>query len=124
VFLWFGLQKWFPGVSPVEELAGSTLLKLTGGAVAPDWGVPALGAWEVVIGIGLITAKAVRITLLFLFLQMLGAASPLILFPERMFQAPFVLTFEGQFLLKNLVLVSAAIVVGSTVRGGRIRPEP
>lgn len=124
VFLWFGLQKWFPGRSPVEELAATTLLRLSGGLVGGGWGVPLLGAWEVVIGVGLITGKAVRVTLFCLFLQMLGAGSPLFLFPQRMFDGPFVATLEGQFILKNLVLVASAIVVGATVRGGRLRAEP
>jgi hypothetical protein len=52
---------------------------------------------------------------------MLGTMLPLVFFPSQTFSSfPFVPTLEGQYIIKNLVLVSAAIVVGATVRGGRL----
>lgn len=125
VFLWFGALKLFQGLSPAEQLAGKTVLKLSGGLVTPAVSVPALGAWESLIGVGLITGVAMRATLLLLFLQMPGTVTPILLFPEEVFiRAPFVLTLEGQYIVKNVVLISAAIVVGATVRGGTLRSEP
>ncbi len=125
VFLWFGLLKLFPGVSPAEGLAGRTILVLTGGLVQPRVSVPLLGIWESLIGVGLLSGKALRLTLLVLFVQMSGTVTPLVLFPTEVFvEGPFVLTIEGQYIIKNIVIVSAAIVVGATVRGGRLRSEP
>jgi hypothetical protein len=52
---------------------------------------------------------------------MLGTMTPLILFPAETFVIfPFVPTFEGQYIIKNLVLISAGLVIGSTVRSGEI----
>jgi hypothetical protein len=62
-----------------------------------------------------------RLTLLLLFLQMPGTALPIVVSPELVFtQFPFGLTLAGQYIVKNLALITAAIVIGSTVRGGRI----
>jgi uncharacterized membrane protein YkgB len=124
VFLWFGALKLFPGLSPAEGLVGNTILALTFGLVEPVVSVPALGAWESLIGIGLLSGRALRLTLVLLFVQMSGTVTPLFLFPGEVFVIePFVLTMEGQYIIKNIVLVSAAIVIGATVRGGRLKSE-
>jgi uncharacterized membrane protein YphA (DoxX/SURF4 family) len=119
VFLWFGALKLFPGASPAEALAGRTIETLTFGLVPPAVGLPILALWEGAIGLGLITGRALRTTLLLLFLQMPGTALPIVLFPGEVFvRAPFVLTLEGQYIVKNLVLIGGALVIGATVRGG------
>jgi hypothetical protein len=83
--------------------------------------LPFLGLWEVAIGLGFLTGRALRLTILLLFLQMPGTLAPVALLPERVFtQFPFGLTLEGQYIVKNLVLIAAALVIGATVRGGRL----
>ena len=125
VFLWFGVLKFFPGVSPAETLAARTIEQLTFGAIRPNVSLPVLAAWESLIGIGLILNVWMRGILLLLAIQMLGTFTPLILFPTETFTVwPFVPTLEGQYIIKNIVLIGAAIVVGATVRGGRLVPEP
>jgi len=119
IFFWFGVLKFFPGFSPAETLATSTIQVMTGGLVEPRLALFVLATWESLIGLGLIFGKALRATLFLLFLQMPGTVSPMLFFPELTFQQmPFVLTIEGQYIMKNLVLVSAGIVIGATVRGG------
>jgi uncharacterized membrane protein YkgB len=121
VFAWFGALKFFPGASPAADLATQTIGHLTGEQVGPVVALRVLAAWEVLIGIGLLTGQLLRITLLLLWIQMLGTMLPLVFFPSQTFSSfPFVPTLEGQYIIKNLVLVSAAIVVGATVRGGRL----
>lgn len=125
VFLWFGAIKFVPGWSPAEELAGRTMERITLGAVTPELGLPILAAWESLIGIGLLLGRFLRVTLLLLFVQMPGTLLPLVLFPAETFTAfPHSPTMEGQYIIKNLVLIGAAIVVGATVRGGELRAEP
>ena len=125
VFLWFGALKFFPGLSPADELAGRTIHTLTGGLVPPSVSVPVLAAWECLIGLGLLTRRALRATLLLLGVQMAGTLAPLVLFPsELFFEIPWAPTLEGQYILKNSILISAAIVIGATVRGGGIVPRP
>ena len=66
-----------------------------------------------------------RATLLLLILQMLGTVTPLALFPAETFtRFPYAPTLEGQYIIKNVVLVSAAVVLGATVRGGDLVADP
>lgn len=124
VFLWFGALKFVPGLSPAEGLAAETILRLTGGTVPASVSLPVLAAWESAIGLGLITGRFLRLTLLLLFLQIPGTITPLVLFPAETFtRFPYAPTLEGQYIIKNLVLVAAALVVGATVRGGRLVAE-
>ena len=121
IFFWFGVLKFFPGVSSAEVLAADTITRLTFGLIPGETAMPILAAWEVAIGLGLLTGFALRVTLFLLWTQMLGTVTPLFFFPERCFTiVPFVPTFEGQYIIKNLVLVSAGLVIGATVRGGRL----
>lgn len=124
VFLWFGVLKFFPGLSPAQGLAGRTIEVLTFGAVPPEVALPVLAAWECVIGLGLIVGRSLRLVLLLLFLQMLGTLTPIVLFPGEVFvRIPYAPTLEGQYILKNLVLIAAALVIGATVRGGALVAE-
>lgn len=124
VFLWFGAIKLGPGWSPATDLAGRTIELLTFGLVGPAVGVPVLAVWESLIGIGLLTGKFLRLTLLLLFVQMPGTMMPLLLFPAETFHVfPYAPTLEGQYIVKNFVLVGAAIMIGATVRGGRLEAE-
>jgi uncharacterized membrane protein YkgB len=125
VFLWFGALKLVPGVSPAEVLAGRTIETLTFGIVPASVAVPFLALWEVAIGVGLLVGRWMRVTLALLFVQMLGTVTPLFLFPDQTWvRFPLVPTLEGQYIIKNIVLVSAAIVLGATVRGGELTDEP
>jgi uncharacterized membrane protein YkgB len=116
VFVWFGALKLFPGLSPAEGLVRATVPFLPG-----ELFLPLLGVWEMAIGLGFVSGRALRLTILLLFLQMPGTLAPIFLLPERVFTAfPFGLTLEGQYIVKNLVLIAAALVIGATVRGGRL----
>jgi uncharacterized membrane protein YkgB len=120
VFLWFGALKLAPGASPAEDLVRNTIY-----FVDPDLFLPVLAVWEMLIGVGLLTGKYLRLTLLLLFAQMVGTALPLVVLPETVWtDFPFILTLEGQYIVKNLVIIGSAIVLGSTVRGGRLVAEP
>lgn len=124
VFLWFGALKLVPGLSPAQNLAGETVATLSFGLISPAVAVPLLAIWECAIGLGLLTGLALRGTLFLLWLQMLGTVTPLFLFPELCFTViPIAPTLEGQYILKNLVLVAAGLVIGATVRGGRLTAE-
>jgi len=125
VFFWFGALKLFPGASPAEDLAARTIEALTFGVVQPQVALPVLAVWEMAIGVGLFLDRWMRVTLLLLFVQMLGTITPLVLFPAETFTTfPLAPTLEGQYIIKNVVLVAAAIVLGATVRGGELVPEP
>ena len=111
IFVWFGALKPF-GLSPAQELVERTVYWFD-----PKIFVPVLGWWEVAIGVCLLFKPFIRGAILLLFLQMPGTFLPLVLLPEVCFtQFPFGLTMEGQYIIKNLILISAGIVLGGTVR--------
>jgi uncharacterized membrane protein YphA (DoxX/SURF4 family) len=125
VFFWFGVIKFVPGLSPAQDLAARTIEMLTFGLVPPGISVPVLAAWECLIGLGLITGKFMRATIFLLLAQMLGTITPLFLFPQETWRVfPISPTLEGQYIIKNIVLVSAALVIGATVRGGYVLADP
>lgn len=112
VFVWFGALKFFDGLSPAESLVRRTVYWID-----PDLFIPILGGWEVLIGLGLLYRPAIRVAIFLLFAQMPGTMLPLVLLPDVCFTVmPVGLTLEGQYIIKNLVLISAALVVGGTVR--------
>lgn len=111
VFIWFGILKPL-GWSVANELVTRTVYW-----VDPGWFIPLLGWWEVAIGVCMLIRPLLRLAILLLFLQMPGTFLPLVLLPDICFvSVPWVPSLEGQYIIKNLVLISAAIVVGGTVR--------
>ncbi len=108
VFLWFGLLKVF-GVSPVVGLIQETYYFFPTREF-----ILILGIWEALVGLGLLFNIALRTTLALLWLQMAGTLFALILNPEMFFVGinPLLLTVEGEFVIKNLVLISASLVIG------------
>ncbi len=125
VFVWFGALKLVPGLSPAEAL-----VKATVPFVDADLFYPVLAVWEILIGALLLFRPTVRAALLLLALQMPGTFLPFVVLPEVCFThwpftAPwdvFALTMEGQYIVKNIVLITAGLVVGATVRD-RATPE-
>ena len=112
IYIWFGALKPL-GLSPAQELVENTVYWFEN----PKTFVPILGIWEVVIGLTMIIKPLIRVSIILLFIQMPGTFLPLVLFPEVCFTSfPLGLTLEGQYIVKNLIIISAALVVGSTVR--------
>ena len=121
IFFWFGFLKYFGGLSPAESLATRTIDLLSFSLIGPELVRYGLATWEVLIGIGLIFKLYLRETLLLMFLQMLGTLTPIVLLPDEVFtKIPYALTLEGQYIFKNLVIIAAGMVIGATVRGGRL----
>ncbi len=121
VFFWFGFLKFFPGLSPAQVLATRTIDVLTVGLVPPEISIVLLATWECLIGLGFLSGRFMRATLLLLWLQMLGTITPIVIFPQEVFtHIPYAPTLEGQYIIKNVVLISAGLVIGATVRGGSL----
>src|SRR5437870_3928448 len=112
VFIWFGTLKVI-GRSPVEDLVKDTIYFLP-----QDTFFIIIGVWEIIIGIGLLVPVALRLTLALFWLQMAGTFLSLIILPGRAFQDgnPLLLAVTGEFVIKNLVLIAAGLVIRSTVR--------
>ena len=112
VFIWFGALKVIDR-SPVEDLVKDTIYFLP-----EDTFFLVIGVWEIVIGVGLLVPVLLRLTLALFWLQMAGTFLSLIVLPDRAFQDgnPLLLDVTGEFIVKNLVLIAAGLVIGSTVR--------
>lgn len=111
VYIWFGALKPL-GLSPASQLVTLTVPWLS-----PEFFVPFLGYWEVAIGLGFLFRPTVRIALALMALQMLGTLMPLVFLPEICYvRFPFVLTLEGQYIIKNVVLIAAAMAVASNLQ--------
>jgi uncharacterized membrane protein YkgB len=114
IFIWFGLLKPL-GLSPAAELLANTVYWWT-----PEIVVPAIGWWEVAIGITFLIPQLTRVAIFLLAIQMPGTFLPLVLLPEVCFTViPWGLTLEGQYIVKNLVIIGAALVIGSTIETKR-----
>ena len=115
VFIWFGALKVIDR-SPVEDLVKDTIYFLP-----EDTFFVVIGVWEIIIGVGLLVPVLLRLTLALFWLQMAGTFLSLIVLPDRAFQDgnPLLLDVTGEFIVKNLVLIAAGLVIGSTVRRRR-----
>jgi uncharacterized membrane protein YkgB len=111
IFIWFGALKLF-AIGPADDLVRRTVYW-----VNPDSFLPLLGAWEMLIGLCFLLRPLLRLGLLLLLFQLPGTFLPLVLLPEVCFvQAPWVLTMEGQYIVKNLLIIGAALVIGGSMR--------
>lgn len=116
IFVWFGLLKPL-GLSPAEELVLATVNWMPW--LEPRQWLAVIGWWEVAIGLTFLHRKTSRLAILLLAGQMAGTFLPLVLLPEITFQAgyvPYAPTLEGQYIIKNLLILSAALVIGGTLR--------
>jgi uncharacterized membrane protein YphA (DoxX/SURF4 family) len=117
VFVWFGALKLDSGLSPAEPLMRATLDFLPNAIVGPL--ILLLAFWEIAIGVGFLTGRAKHLVLILLLMQMGGAMSPLVLASDRIWDVfPHVWTLEGQYVFKDIILISAGLVLGATNRGG------
>lgn len=113
IFMWFGALKTIGELSPAYDLVAATVYWLT-----PEIIVPLLGLWEVAIGVAFLFTPLTRLAIFLLALQMPGTFLPLVLLPDVCFSVfPFGLTLEGQYIVKNLVIIGSAIVIGSNLAG-------
>jgi uncharacterized membrane protein YphA (DoxX/SURF4 family) len=120
VFLWFGALKFFPHLCAAQDLATRTIDKLTLGFLPPSVSLLVLAVWECAIGISLLSGMYTRTALLLFFFQMSGTLTSVFFFPQEMFiVVPYAPTLEGQYVIKNLVLISAGVVLGGALRNDK-----
>ena len=116
IFIWFGILKPL-GLSPAEPLIKATVRWMP--LYSPAAWLAIIGWWEVAIGVTFLSRITIRLAIALLALQMVGTFLPLAILPDVTFQPgriPYAPTMEGQYIIKNLLIISAALVVGGTVR--------
>lgn len=110
VYLWFGMLKFFPDLSPAEGLAKNTIHVLTFGLIPDGISILLLALWETCIGVLLILNKARRTVALLALVHIVFTFTPLLFFPDQVFNdgMPY-LTLLGQYIIKNLIIVAALL---------------
>lgn len=112
IYLWFGILKFFSGLSPAEDLAGKTLSVMTFYMVDQTILLYILAIWECGIGIFFLLNRQMRIVLLSMLVHMLGTLMPFFLFPHDTFtEIPYALTLVGQYIIKNFALITGAVIL-------------
>ncbi len=118
IFLIFGVLKYFPGVSPAEGLTIKTTDALTFGLLPGEIAIVLIATLECIIGLLLIAGRWLRVAIYLLAGQLIGILAPLALFTGRLFDGPHnAPTLEGQYVIKDFILVAAGFVVASTLPG-------
>ena len=114
IYIWFGALKFFHGYSPAEDLAINTINKLCFGLIPQPVNIILLAIWECIVGLLLVAGKWLRIALILLFIHMICTFTPLLFFPQVSFKyAPYGFTLVGQYIMKNIIIVCAALVIWS-----------
>ncbi len=125
VFLAFGFLKFFPGLSPIEDLAGRTASALSLGMLTPAAAMVAIATLECAIGLCFVTGRFLRVAVWLMGAQMMGAMSPLALYPGELFSGPsHAPTLAAQYIAKDVILVAAGLVIAAKWTGARIVAEP
>lgn len=125
VFLGFGALKFFPGVSPAQNLVEQTTDLLMLGVLPGALALVIVAVMECTIGVCLIIGRFMRPAVYLLGVQLIGILSPLVLLTGRLFDGPHgAPTLEGQYVLKDVIIVGAALVMAATLGGARLaRPQ-
>ncbi len=123
VFLGFGVLKFVPGLSPAEPLAAQTLEILTLGLVPERIGLFGVAALESTIGILLLSGRFLRVAVGLLAAELVGILSPLVLLPGQMFGTNLAPTLAGQYVIKDIIIGAAGLVVAAKALGARLIVE-
>ncbi len=112
VYMAFGILKFFPHYSPAEDLAEKTIAIMTFGVIEGTTALYMLAIMETIIGIALIARLYVDKTILMAFFHMGCTFLPMIILPHLTFtNEPSSLSLIGQYILKNIVIISALYLI-------------
>lgn len=111
IYIWFGMLKFFPGLSPAEDLAKQTIHKLTFGLIPDHISIILLAIWEVSIGVLMLVNRATKWVVYITLFHLVLTFTPLFLLPASVFDNThtYSLTLVGQYIIKNLVLIAALL---------------
>ena len=113
IFFWFGFLK-IIDLSPAQQFVQDTVYWMPFLSAA-DWTV-VIGVWEVFIAVFFLFKRTTFIAMILLMIQMTGTFLPLVILPEVTFQNsnPLLPTLEGQYFIKNIIIITAALIIGRT----------
>ena len=121
----FGFVKYFPGVSPAQDLVLAVNRILTFGLMPDKLSLILFATVESLLGLSLITGWGLRVTIYPLALWALAILSPLVLLTAQLFSGPHhALSLMGQYVFKDIILLASVLVIASRVRMRETVPAP
>ena len=118
IYVWFGALKFFPNLSPADQLAKDTIYLITFGLIPNNISIILLALWETLLGVVLIVGVWRRAVFYILLLHMACTFVPLFFFVDVSFtNSPYAFTLVGQYIMKNLIIICAALVLNAHDRG-------
>jgi len=118
IYVWFGALKFFPNLSPADQLAKDTIYLITFGLIPNHVSIILLALWETLLGAVLIIGAWKRTVFYILLLHMVCTFVPLFFFTDISFtDSPYAFTLVGQYIMKNLIIICAAMVLNAHARG-------
>ena len=114
VFFWFGALKLFD-LSPASPLAEALTVQTVG---MQYFGIlfKVLAVVECVIGMLFLVPRATRVVIPLLLIHMIVVCSPLVLVPQQVWTGFLVPSLEGQYIIKNVVIVAVAIGIAAQTK--------
>jgi uncharacterized membrane protein YkgB len=117
VFFGFGVLKFFPNVSPAQSITTQTLSVMSFGLLPASVSIIFVASLECAIGLCLLTGKFLRIAVWLLLFELIGILSPVVLLPGELFTGPFhAPNLLGQYVLKDVILAGAGMVIAANLR--------
>lgn len=118
IYMWFGALKYFPNLSPADQLAKDTIHLITFGLIPSGVSIILLAIWETALGFVLIMGVWKRVVFYVLLLHMVCTFVPLFFFTDVSFtNSPYAFTLVGQYIMKNLIIIAAALVLNAHSTG-------
>ncbi|MFT5779891.1 MAG: putative membrane protein YphA (DoxX/SURF4 family) [Crocinitomicaceae bacterium] len=112
IYIYFGILKFFPDLSPAEEIAKETIDMLSLGVIPPNVSIILLAIFEVGLGLFILLGVYRKLVISAAIFHMLLTLTPLFVFPEHTFNDTiFSPTLLGQYIAKNFVIICALLVV-------------
>ena len=119
IYVLFGALKFFPNYSPAEELAATTIDMITLGVFMGDTALMLLAIIEVGIGIGLMVNFKTKGMVMIALWHMVCTFMPMIVLPQYAYSnSPYSLSLVGQYILKNMIIISALIGIYTNHKKG------
>ncbi len=118
IYVWFGALKFYPNLSPADQLAKDTIWLITFGLIPNNVSIILLALWETLLGAVLIIGVWKRAVFYILLIHMICTFVPLFFFTDISFtDSPYAFTLVGQYIMKNLIIICAALVLNAHARG-------
>jgi uncharacterized membrane protein YphA (DoxX/SURF4 family) len=114
VYFWFGILKVFD-LSPASPLV-QQLFEATMPFMPFPTFLVLFGLFECLIAILFLFPRTTRVAAVLLAIHMVTTIMPLFMVPDATWTSMFVPTLEGQYIIKNILIISAAITILANTR--------